>query len=59
MEIPMYLTFVDGSRISEPSLFSLSRWNLIALFMRERVSFRVAPDTYSPAFFLSAPRKKS
>jgi hypothetical protein len=47
-EISMHLTLVEGSRISDPSFLSPSRWNLIALLMREIVSLTVAPVATQP-----------
>ena len=38
LEISRYLTFVDGSWISEPSFVSPSRWNLMVLRIRDSIS---------------------
>jgi hypothetical protein len=49
MDISRYLTFVDGSRISEPPFLSPCRWILLALRINDSVSLIVAPVATQPA----------
>jgi len=48
MEISKYLTFVEGTWISEPSFLSPTKWYLIAVRIRDRVSFMVGPVATQP-----------